>query len=161
MEYSVRTSTKHSVIFGGLFALTGILLLIFLNIYLGALFFLLGIIFFLYMRYFGNDTTVTCHDTGFSIKVVNKRKGTTITEYNWEDVTETLFYVHESGSGDNQSTTYHFRVTTHEGVAFNLIQTKGFAHLIETFNQHTPHLPYYWTKPKGFLSAPFKKVNRN
>src|SRR5690606_41487821 len=45
----------------------------------------LALILFLVLRYFGDDTTVSCDEQGFKVKIVSKRKGTTVKEYAWED----------------------------------------------------------------------------
>jgi hypothetical protein len=118
----------------------------------------LAIVVFLLLRYFGNDTTISCHDNGFSVKVVNKRKGSLVQEYEWSDVTETLYFERESG-GEDSPTTRYFSVTTDNGVAFSLHEIKGFNELIDIFNRKTNHLPYLWEKPKGFSSS-YKKQQR-
>ncbi|WML26121.1 hypothetical protein [Neobacillus sp. OS1-33] len=130
-----------------------------INVFIGALIFVIAVFIYLWMRYFGNDTTVSCREKGFTVAIVNKRKGITVNDYTWEEVTETLYYERES-PGENNTTTCYFQVKTDKGVAFNVYEMKNFYELIEIFNQNTTHLPYFWEKPTGILKTRYKKQAR-
>ena len=130
-----------------------------INIFIGALIFVIGVVIFLWLRYFGNDTTVSCREKGFSVAIINKRKGIIVNDYAWEEVTETLYYERES-AGENNTTTCYFQVKTANGVAFNVYEMKNFHELIEIFNQNTTHLPYFWEKPTGIFKTRYKKQAR-
>jgi len=161
-EFSVNTASKGSIYFGAILGVIGIGFLAF-NILIGALIIIGGVLLFFLMRNFANDSTIICHEHGFSVKVVNKRKGTSIQDYKWEDVISTQYYEKESSSDDDgaSTTTSYFTVKTGDGVAFDLQEMSGFADLIEIFNENTPHLPYYWEKPKGIFSTGYKRKQRS
>ena len=158
-EFANNTSSKTSIILGVIFGVIGIGILFF-HLLLGLIFIVLGVIIFLLMRFFANDTKVSCYDTGFSVTIVNKRIGTNVYNYKWEDVTETLFYEKDSG-GENNTTTSYFMVKSVNGTAFNLYKMKNFDLLIQLFNQQTEHLPYIWEKPKGKLQTTYSKQPRS
>ncbi|MBT2737606.1 hypothetical protein [Bacillus sp. ISL-7] len=131
----------------------------FLNIWIGSFIFVIGVVIFLWMRYFGNDTTVSCREKGFTVTIINKRKGIFVNDYAWEQVTETHYYERES-AGENNTTTRYFQVKTENGAAFNVYEMKNFHELIEIFNQNTVHLPYFWEKPTGILKTRYQKQTR-
>jgi hypothetical protein len=158
-EFANNTSSKTSIILGVIFGVIGIGIMFF-HLLLGLIFIVLGVIIFLLMRFLANDTKVSCYDTGFSVTVVNKRKGTNVHNYKWQDVTETLFYEKDS-RGENNTTTSYFMVKTVNGTAFNLYKIKNFDLLIRLFNQHTEHLPYILEKPKGKLQTAYSKQPRS
>src|SRR5574342_533935 len=124
----------------------------FINVLIGSIIVILALIIFLIMYFFGNDTTVICHEKGFTVTITNQRKGTFVNEYTWEDVTDTLYYEKES-AGENNTTTCYFQVKTENSIAFNVYQMKNFHELIELFNQNTTHLAYFWEKPTGMLKT--------
>ncbi|WML46731.1 hypothetical protein RCG23_13875 [Neobacillus sp. PS3-34] len=155
-EFSNK-STGTSMVFGIVFGIMGISCLSFFPL-LGLGFIAIGVIVFFLIRTFMNNTTVTIHDQGFSVKEGNKRKGTAVKEYKWSDVVATSYYEEDSG-GEDSDTTSFFQVSTNEGVAFDLQKMKGFNELIELVNQNTPHLPYYWAKPQGWLGK-YQKQSR-
>jgi hypothetical protein len=156
-EFANKTSSKSSVIFGLIFCLIGIGFML-INILIGSIIVIIGAAIFLWMRYFGNDTTISCREKGFTVTIINKRKGIVVNDYAWEDVTETLYYETES-AGENNTTTCYFQVKTENGIAFNVYEMKNFHELIEIFNQNTP-LPYYWEKPKGLFKSNYQKQDR-
>ncbi|WML49508.1 hypothetical protein RCG23_05825 [Neobacillus sp. PS3-34] len=156
-EFSNNNSSLVSILIGVIFGVVG-LGLMFIHVIIGFFFVLLGVVLFFSLRYFANDTRVSCHDNGFTVTVINKRKGTSVQEHAWADVTETLYYEKESG-GENNSTTCYFQVQTAKGTAFNLHAMKNFDELIDIFNQKTVHIPYVWVKPKGMFKS-HQKQNR-
>ncbi|MCR2822624.1 hypothetical protein [Lederbergia panacisoli] len=162
-EFSVNTASKGSIFFGAVLGIIGIGVMIFFSILYGALLFVLAVLLFFLMRNFANDTTISCHDHGFTVKVINKRKGVTVQDYNWEEVISTQYYEKDSGSDDDgaSSTTSYFMVKTGEGIAFDMQEMSGFADLIEIFNENTSHLPYYWEKSKGILSSGYSRKQRS
>ncbi|MEH7255068.1 hypothetical protein V7111_23435 [Neobacillus niacini] len=81
-EFSNKNAAK-SVIIGLAFVIIGLAGMAF-SVPIGSAGFLLGIVLFFLIRYLSSDTTVICHDTGFTVKVVNKKKGNTIQEFRWE-----------------------------------------------------------------------------
>jgi hypothetical protein len=111
------------------------------------------------MYFFGNDTTVICHETGFTVTIESNRNGKVVTDYTWEDITETLYYEKES-AGENNTSTCYFQVKTENGIAFNMYEMKNFHELIEIFNQNTNHLSYFWEKPTGLFKIRYQKQNR-
>ena len=115
----------------------------------------LGVVLFFSILYLSSDTTVTCHDTGFTVNVVSKKKGTSIQEYKWEEVTETKYFVKDGG--DDGADTRYFLVNTEKGTAFKLASMKGFDELISIINEKTPHLPYTWIKKRGLSSYYIKQ----
>ncbi|ETI69792.1 hypothetical protein [Neobacillus vireti] len=160
-EFSNRTSSSSSFMTGGIFIVIGIVLL-FVNGLLGILAVMVGVLLLFFKRNVRYDTTVVCSQNGFTVKVTNKQKSTSVKEYKWEDVASTHYYERYSGI-DNETTNSYFKVTTTEGVAFDLWQMKDFDELIQIFNQKTPNLPYHWEKPTGFFASSFtnyKKVGR-
>lgn len=157
-EFSNKTSSKSSGIFGLIFCFIGIGFM-FINVLIGSIIIILALVIFLFMYYFGNDTTVICHENGFRVTLVNKRNGILINDYQWEDVSETLYYEKES-AGENNTITSYFQVKTENGIAFNLYEMKNFHELIELFNQNTIHLPYFWEKPTGMFKTRYQKQNR-
>jgi hypothetical protein len=162
-EFSVDTASKGSIVFGSILGVIGLVVAVF-NILFGALIIVGAVLLFFLMRNFANDLTIICRDEGFSVKIVNKRKGSSVTDYKWEDVISTQYYEKDSGSDSdgNSTTTSYFLVKTGEGVAIDLQDMSGFADLIEIFNQKTPHLPYYWAKNRNLLSSSrFKRNQRS
>jgi hypothetical protein len=163
-EFIINTASSGSILFGAVLGVIGIGVGLLFNILFGGLLIVAAVLLYFLMRNFANDTTISCQDHGFSIKVENKRKGTSVQDYKWEDVISTQYYEKDSGSdsdGDSTTTSY-FIVKTGEGVAFDIHEMSGFAELIEIFNQNTPHLPYYWEKSKGiFSSSGYKRVQRS
>jgi hypothetical protein len=157
-SFANNTSSRTSVVIGFVLGVIGLGLMI-INILIGFFFVIIGVILFFVIRYFANDTSVLCHDDGFSVTIISKRKGTSVHEYTWQDVTETLYYEKES-SGENNTTTCYFQANTEEGVAFTLAEMKNFDELIQIFNNRASHLPYYWEKPKGILKTSYVKQNR-
>ena len=157
-EFSNKTASKSSGIFGLIFCLIGIGFMFF-NVLIGSIVVILALVIFLFMYYFGNDTTVVCHDNGFTVTIVNNRKGTIVNDYAWEDVIDTHYYEKES-AGENNTTTCYFQVKTENGVAFNVYEMKNFHELIEIFNQNTDHLPFFWEKPTGMFKTRYQKQNR-
>jgi hypothetical protein len=157
-EFSNNNASKSSIAVSSIFSVVGILFMFF-SLWIGLIIIILAIVLFLFFRNFSSDTKVICSENGFTVSVYNKRGGTTVQEYSWSDVTETLYYEKESGSEDS-STTRYFMVSTINGVAFNLYQMKHFNRLVQIFNEHTHHLPYYWEKPHGMLQYSFKKLAR-
>ena len=129
-----------------------------INILLGSFALLLAVVAFLLFWFNGTDTTVICHEKGFTVKMVNKGKGTSLHEYGWEEVTETIYYDNESG--EDHLTTRRILVKTASGPAFNLYAMKGFDELISIFNQKTSHLPYVWEKPRK-MSTIYTKQERS
>lgn len=146
------------MVLGVVLGVIGIGLMV-INILIGFIFVIIGAILFFVIRYFANDTSVSCHEDGFIVTVINKRKGTSVHEYSWQDVTETVYYEKDS-SGENNTTTCYFQAKTEIGVAFNLAEMKNFDGLIQLFNNNTSHLPYYWEKPKGMFKTSYVKQNR-
>ncbi|RHW37993.1 hypothetical protein D1B31_14520 [Neobacillus notoginsengisoli] len=160
-EFSVNTATRGSIIFGSVLAVIGLVVMVY-SLLFGALVVGAAVLIFFLMRNFANDTTISCHDQGFSVKVENKRRGTTLSDYKWEDVVSTQYYEKElSDSDGNSTTTSYFTVKTGEGVAFDLQEMRGFADLIDIFNQNTLHIPYYWEKSRGILSSGYSKKQRS
>ena len=159
-EFSNRTSSVGSILFGVVFGLFGIGVMIFLSVLYGVGIFIFGLLLFFLIRYFASDVSIRCDDESFTVKVVNKRKGSKLNHYKWEDVLSTLYYERESGGEDSSSTSY-FMVKVPEGVAFDFRETKGFHELIQIFNEKTPHLPYVWGKIgdlKKFKKSEDKKI---
>ncbi|MBV7508470.1 hypothetical protein KW850_24955 [Bacillus sp. sid0103] len=157
-EFSNKTSSKSSGIFGLIFCFIGIGFM-FINVLIGSIIIIIALVIFLIMYYFGNDTTVICHENGFTVTIANKREGISVNEYSWEDVTETLYYEKES-AGENNTTTCYFQVKTENGIAFTLYEMKNFHELIELCNQNIDHLPYFWEKPTGMFKTRYQKQNR-
>lgn len=157
-EFSNKTASKSSGIFGLVFCLIGIGFM-FINVLIGSIIVILALFIFLFMYYFGSDTIVACHDEGFTVTIINKRQGIQVNDYAWEDVTETLYYEKES-AGENNTTTCYFQAKTANGLAFNLYEMKNFNEFIDLFNQQTSHLPYFWEKPTGMLKTRYQKQNR-
>jgi hypothetical protein len=157
-EFSNKTASKSSGVFGLVFCLIGIGFM-FINVLIGSIIVILALVIFLFMYFFGNDTTVICHDQGFNVTIINQRKGILLNEFAWEDVTETLYYEKES-AGENNTTTCYFQAETANGIAFNLYEMKNFNELIDIFNKHTSHLPYFWEKPTGIFKTRYQKQNR-
>jgi hypothetical protein len=157
-EFSNKTSSKSSVVFGIIFGLIGIGFM-FINVLIGSIIFVIGVVIFWWMRYFGNDTTVSCRERGFTVTIINKRKGTFVNDYSWEEVTETLYYERES-AGENNTTTCYFQAKTTNGIAFDVYEMKNFNEMIEIFNQNTAHLPYFWEKPTGMFKTRYQKQTR-
>ncbi|MFC5465281.1 hypothetical protein [Lederbergia graminis] len=150
-EFSNKTSSKAAIYIGVILGMAGIMLM-FINDPVGWSTIGLALILFLVLRYFGDDTTVSCDEQGFKVKIVSKRKGTTVKEYAWEDVTGTYYYEYESG-GEDSSISRFFQVNTAEGIAFNMEAMKSFDELIEIFNENTKHLSYKWAKIDGFQNT--------
>ena len=157
-EFSNKTSSRSSGIFGLIFCFIGIGFM-FINVLIGSIIVIIALVIFLIMYFFGNDTTVICHEKGFTVTIANQRKGTFVNEYTWEEVTDTLYYEKES-PGENNTTTYYLQVKTKKGIAFNVYQMKNFHELIELFNQNTAHLAYFWEKPTGMLKTSYQKQTR-
>jgi flagellar basal body-associated protein FliL len=157
-EFANKTASKSAGMFGLIFCFTGIGFM-FINVLIGSIIVILALVIFLFMYFFGNDTTVICHETGFSVTIENNRKGKFVHDYSWEDVAETLYYEKES-AGENNTTTCYFQVKTENGIAFNLYEMKHFHELIEIFNQNANHLPYFWEKPTGMFKTRYQKQNR-
>ncbi|MDQ0200201.1 SdpI family protein [Neobacillus ginsengisoli] len=157
-EFTNSTSSKTSVILGVIFGAIGIGLL-FISVWVGLIFVVLAVVIFFLIRYFANDITVSCDENGFTVKVINKRKGTSVNEYTWKDVVETTYYEIES-RGENSTKTRYFQAKTENGVVFNVYEMKNFDHLIQLFNQNTPQLSYFWESPKGLFSSSYLKQNR-
>jgi hypothetical protein len=156
-EFSNNNSSMGSVLVGIILGLVGFAMMIF-SILIGSIVVVLAVVLFFLMRYLATDTTVSCHEDGFTVKVISKRKGTSVQEYAWADVTETHYYERESG-GENSSTSSYFQVKTVKGMAFNLHEMKNFDDLIKIVNQNTQHLPYEWEKQKGLFKS-YQKQNR-
>jgi hypothetical protein len=156
-EFSNNNASK-SIIIGIIFGIVGVGFTFF-SLWVGLIIIIFAIVLFLLMKNFASDIVVVCHDQGFTVKVTNKRKGNSVQDYGWSDVTETLYFERESG-GEDSTTTRYFQVSTVSGVAFNLYEMKHFEQLIQLFNENTPHLPYYWEKPKGMLGYSYKKQAR-
>ncbi|MEH7505864.1 hypothetical protein V7152_28585 [Neobacillus drentensis] len=131
----------------------------FINVLIGSIIFVIGVVIFWWMRYFGNDTTVSCREKGFTVTIINKRKGIFVNDYSWEEVTETLYYERES-AGENNTTTCYFQAKTANGISFDVYEMKNFNELIEIFNQNTAHLPYFWEKPTGMFKTRYQKQTR-
>ena len=156
-EFSNKNSTRLSFIATAIIGIIGIGLLT-IHVFLGTLVLMLAVVAFGMFHYFGTDTTVICHEKGFTVKLVNKSKGTSLHEYDWEEVTETKYYDNESG--EDHLTTRRILVKTVSGQACNLYAMKGFDELISIFNQKTNHLPYMWKK-RSEMSSIFTKQERN
>ena len=157
-EFANKTSSRSSGIFGLIFCFIGIGFM-FINVLIGSIIVILALFIFLIMYFFGYDTTVICHEKGFTVTIASQRKGTFVNEYTWEDVTDTLYYEKES-AGENNTTTCYFQVKTGNEIAFNVYQMKNFHELIELFNQNTAHLAYFWEKPTGMLKTGYQKQTR-
>ena len=156
-EFSNNNASKSWII-SSIFGVVGIGFMLF-SVWIGSIIIVFAIVIFLLMKNLASDIQVVCHNEGFTVKVTNKRKGNTIQDYLWKDVTETVYYEKESG-GEDSTTTRYFKICTESGVAFNLYQMKHFDQLVQIFNDNTPHLPYYWEKPKGILGFSYKKQDR-
>jgi hypothetical protein len=157
-EFANKTASKSSGIFGLIFCFIGIGFM-FINVLIGSIIIILALVIFLFMYFFGNDTTVICHETGFTVTIESNRNGKVVTDYTWEDITETLYYEKES-AGENNTSTCYFQVKTENGIAFNMYEMKNFHELIEIFNQNTNHLSYFWEKPTGLFKIRYQKQNR-
>jgi hypothetical protein len=156
-EFSNKDSVRMGVIAGAIIGIIGIGAIT-LNVLLGTLVLVLAAVAFVLFWFYGTDTTVVCHDNGFTVRMVNKGKGTSLHEYSWNEVTETRYYDNESG--EDHLTTRRMLVKTASGPVFNLYAMKGFDELISIFNQKTSHLPYVWVKPRE-MSTIFMKRERS
>lgn len=156
-EFSNRNSIRMAVIAGTIIGIIGVGVIT-IHVLLGSLALLLAVAAFILFYFYGNDITVICHEDGFTVKTMNKGKGTSVHEYGWEEVTETKFYTNESE--EDHLATRRIRVKTASGPAFNLYAMKGFDGLISIFNQKTSQLPYKWEKPREF-SYIYHKQERN
>jgi hypothetical protein len=153
-EFSNKNASKSWII-GIIFVIGGIAFMM-INFLIGLGVIALGAILFFLIKNLASNYTVTLRDDGFTVRKVNKKKGTTVQDYLWSDVTETVYY--EKDSGDY--TYYYFKVKTANNIAFDLIEMKGFDDLILIVNEKTPHLPYQWVKPKGILKSRYEKQMR-
>jgi hypothetical protein len=156
-EFSNKDSVRMALIAGTILGIIAIGVIT-LNVLLGTMVLVLAAITFGLFWFYGTDTTVVCHENGFTVKMVNKGKGTSLHEYSWNEVTETRYYDNESG--EDHLTTRRLLVKTASGPVFNLYAMKGFEELISIFNQKTNHLPYVWVKPRE-LSNIFMKRERS
>jgi hypothetical protein len=156
-EFSNNASVRMAVIASAIIGIVGIGVIT-INVLLGTMVLVLAAIAFGLFWFYGTDTTVVCHENGFTVKMVNKGKGTSLHEYGWNEVTETKYYDNESG--EDHLTTRRMLVKTASGPVFNLYAMKGFDELISIFNQKTSHLPYVWVKPRE-MSNIFMKQERS
>ncbi|WHZ02563.1 hypothetical protein QNH48_27085 [Neobacillus sp. YX16] len=144
-EFSNKDSVRMAVISGAILGIIGIGVIT-LPVLLGTLVLVVAAAAFGLFWFYGTDTTVVCHDNGFTVKKVTKGKGTSHHEYSWGEVTETRYYDNESE--EDHLPTRRILVKTASGPVFNLYEMKGFEELISIFNQKTSHLPYVWVKPR-------------
>jgi hypothetical protein len=144
-EFAKKDSVRMAMIAGAILGIIGIGVIT-LNVLLGSLVLLLAAVAFGLFWFYGTDTSVICHDKGFTVKMVTKGKGTSLHEYGWGEVKETRYYDNESG--EDHLTTRRILVKTAGGPVFHLSAMKGFEELISIFNQKTSHLPYVWVKPR-------------
>ncbi|TDL61155.1 hypothetical protein E2R56_29995 [Rhodococcus qingshengii] len=156
-EFSNNDSIRMAMIAGSILGIIGIGIIT-LHVLLGTLVLVVAAAAFGLFWFYGTDTTVVCHENGFTVKMVSKGKGTSLYEYGWNEVTETRYYDNESG--EDHLTTRRILVKTASGPAFNLYAMKGFEELISIFNQKTSHLPYVWVKPRE-MSNIFMKRERS
>jgi hypothetical protein len=156
-EFSNKDSIRMAMIAGAILGIIGIGVVT-LNVILGTVFLVVAVIASGMFWFYGKDTTVICHDNGFTVKKVSKGKGTSLHEYGWGEVTETRYYDNESE--EDHLPTRRILVKTASGLAFNLYAMKGFDELISIFNQKTSHLPYVWVKPRE-MSTIFMKQERS
>jgi hypothetical protein len=156
-EFSNKDSVRMAMIAGAIIGIIGIGIIT-LHVLLGTLVLVLAAVTSGLFWFYGSDTTVVCHDNGFTVKKVTKGKGTSLHEYGWGEVTETRYYDNESG--EDHLTTRRMLVKTASGPVFNLYAMKGFDELISIFNQKTSHLPYVWVKPRQ-MSNIFTKQERS
>jgi hypothetical protein len=156
-EFSNKDSVRMAIIAGAIPGIIGIGAVT-LNVLLGTMVLVLAVIAFGLFWFYGKDTTVICHDNGFTVKKASRGKGTSLHEYGWGEVTETRFYDNESE--EDHLPTRRILVKTASGHAFNLYAMKGFDELISIFNQKTSHLPYVWVKPRE-MSNIFRKRERS
>ena len=129
-----------------------------IHVLLGTIALLLAVVVSFLFYFYGNDTTVICHEEGFTVKNANRVKGTSLHEYGWQEVTETKYYDNESE--EDHLPKRRILVKTASGPVFNLYAMKGFDELISIINQKTNHLPYKWEKP-GVFSYKYKKQERS
>ncbi|MDM5330093.1 hypothetical protein [Neobacillus sp. CF12] len=73
-EFSNHNSVRMSFITAAIIGIIGIGLLT-IHVFLGTLVLMLAVVAFGMFHYFGTDTTVICHEKGFTVKLVNKVKG--------------------------------------------------------------------------------------
>ncbi|MDR7080702.1 hypothetical protein J2Y03_005793 [Neobacillus niacini] len=156
-EFTNSNSIRMAAIAGSIIGIVGIGVIT-KNVLLGSVILLLAAIAFLLFLYYGSDTTVICHEKGFTVKIVSRGKGMSLHEYGWEEVKETQYYDNESE--EDHLTTRRMLVKTASGPAFNLYAMKGFDELISIFNQKTSHLPYVWKKPRE-MSNIYTKQERS
>jgi hypothetical protein len=156
-QFSNNDSIRMAMIAGAILGIIGIGVIT-LHVLLGTLVLVSAAVAFGLFWIYGTDTTVVCHENGFTVKKVTKGKGTSLHKYGWGEVTETRYYDNESG--ENQLTTRRILVKTPRGPVFNLYAMKGFDELISIFNQKTSHLPYVWVKPRE-MSNIFTKQERS
>ena len=156
-EFTNRNSLRMAAIAVSIIGIVGIGV-ISKNVLLGSVVLLMAAVVFLFFLFYGRDTTVICHEKGFTVKHVSKGKGTLLHEYGWEEVIETQYYDNESE--EDHLTTRRMLVKTASGQAFNLYAMKGFDELISIFNQKTSHLPYVWKKPRE-MSHIYTKQERS
>jgi hypothetical protein len=156
-EFSNNDSVRMAVIASAIIGIVGIGVIT-INVLLGSMVLLLAAVAFGLFWFYGTDTTVVCHENGFTVKKVTKGKGTSLHEYGWGEVTETRYYDNESE--EDHLTTRRMLVKTASGPVFNLYAMKGVDELISIFNQKTSHLPYVWVKPREMTNI-FMKQERS
>ncbi|SDM86943.1 hypothetical protein [Bacillus sp. OK048] len=156
-EFSNKNSVRLAAIAAAIIGIIGIGVIT-IHVLLGILALLLAVVVSFLFYIYGNDTTVICHEDGFTVKNTNRGKGTSIHEYGWQEVAETKFY--DNVSEEDHLPTRSILVKTTGGLAFNLYAMKGFDELISIINQKTKHLPYKWEKP-GAFSHTYKKQERS
>jgi hypothetical protein len=177
-EFKTRTASWFPYVFGGCFALVGFVAAVVgivglvmgagsgmaLPLLIGVVFVLVGVGIPLGSYFFGKSYAITCRADGFTVRTVNKRKGTEQQEYRWDEVTSTQYDEFQSTGRDSGSRNYvSFIAETARGRAFKVGREIGdFAGLIDLFNARTPHLPYVWRPQAGFtLNVGMFSAGRN
>ncbi len=103
--------------------------------------------------FFDTDTAIICDDVGCTVKRKRfwDRSGESF-GFRWNEVSETEYYA-------DADTSREFYVEIN-GVKTKLL-TADFSlddadYFIETVNQATPHLPYFWGKNDGLIASTFE-----
>lgn len=165
-EFKTRTASWVPYVFGGCFGTIGLLALVAgiagfvmggggmsgIPLLFGIIFICVGIGIPVGNYFFGKTHTISCRPDGFSVRIDNKRQGSTQQDYRWEEVTSTDYDEFRSRSRNRGAKTYvSFKVETVRGMAFKVGREIGdLAGLISLFNSMTPHLPYTWQPQAGF-----------
>jgi hypothetical protein len=167
-HFSQRTPKWVAMLFGVIFAVVGVILLVvdFEHIktlqpspfgWAGLAVLIGGPLLAWVMYHFRTDIDLTCNPDGFTL-VKESRKGRTEEMYLWSDVAATKYWETEStsGSGDDDSKktttiTSWYQVEGPEGSLFQVTgNISRFDDLIRTFNDYATSVPYRWEAQTSF-----------